>query len=149
MSSDEEGGPGRSPYPNGGATPHFVVWSGEWPYVKQGVSQVRTRASRIVRRIREVLDIDGRISAGKSYTGSANALASSQMQIWSRTMREKSWGMPAIGVVSLSLFVTSKSTRWGTYVMFRNGIVTATILTLAIFPREIVGLLGIALPPPR
>ncbi|CCW68346.1 unnamed protein product [Phytomonas sp. Hart1] len=119
---------------------NVVVWSSEWPYVKQGVSQVRLYVVRKVCRMSNFLDISGRISTGRKFTNATNELASSQMNMVGKTMREKRWKMPAMGIITLSLFVTAKSSPWGMYIMLRNGFLTAAIMTVGIFPREIVRL---------
>lgn len=116
----------------------MVVWSGEWPYVKRGVSDVHTIVAAWLRQFSALVDVPAYLANARRYTAAADDFVMAQTQQASSTLGTHQWVVPATGIALTSIFVVVKSMPWGGAKMLRNGVATAAILTAFMFPREIV-----------
>lgn len=124
----------------------LVVWAGEWPYVKRGVSQVRATTFSAARSVSRLFDLPGYMTMARKYANAADHFMTSRASRASANLQRNQWVLPATGVTVTSLFVVAKSAPWGGYVMLRNGMITAALLTVFLFPREIVASVDALLP---
>lgn len=124
----------------------ITVWSGEWPYVKRGVSEVRATVEAAARGVSRLFDIPGYLAVAKKYSDRADQFVTSQTLKAGEQLHRHAWLVPASSITLTSLFVVSKSVPWGGWAMFRNGTVAAMALSLFLFPRELAAYANEALP---
>ncbi|KPA77027.1 putative mitochondrial hypothetical protein [Leptomonas pyrrhocoris] len=124
----------------------LVVWSGEWPYVKRGVSEVRTVATRATASINALVDVPAYLARARRYTAAADSFVTMQSAKASSHLESHQWVVPAVGIALASSFVVVKSVPWGGVKMMRNGLLTALVLTAFMYPREIVNRVDAVMP---
>jgi hypothetical protein len=124
----------------------LVVWNGEWPYVKRGVSEVRVVATRAIAAVNALVDVPAYLARARKYTAAADSFVMAQSAKASSQLESHQWVVPATGIALASTFVVVKSASWGGAKMLRNGLLTAAVLTAFMYPREIVNRVDAVLP---
>lgn len=113
------------------------VWEGEWPALKTAVGSVRRFSGTTFDHTSEYFDFHTYRAAALETVAKADATAVQQSKRIGVAYRENPWAIPAAGISAVSMFVYSKSIRWGVPIAMRNGAATATLLTVAVFPHEV------------
>ena len=115
----------------------YCVWEGEWPALKRLVVDGRRKTISVCAFVADVFD-------GKGYATMARntAVQSDQMVVesskWvSKTLRENPWVVPATGLAGFSLFVFTKSLRWGVFSATRNSAIATSLALGLTYPHEI------------
>lgn len=126
--------------------PQYVLWNGEWPYVKRGVSEVRAVVAGLVASASALVDVPAYLTRARKYTAAADDFVTSQSAKASSTLESHQWVVPASGIALASAYVVVRSAPWGGAKMLRNGLITATALTVFMYPREIVHRVDAAMP---
>lgn len=124
----------------------IVVWGGEWPYVKRGVSEVRSATAGAARAVSGLFDVPGYLATARRYTSQVDSYVTAGTVNASAELQRHQWVVPATGITLASCFVVAKSIPWGGAAMMRNGMITAGALTVFMFPREIVAVVDSVLP---
>ncbi|CBZ24535.1 conserved hypothetical protein [Leishmania mexicana MHOM/GT/2001/U1103] len=124
----------------------LVLWNGEWPYVKRGVSEVRAVAAGVIASANALVDVPAYLARARKYTAVADDFVTAQSARASSTLESHQWVVPAAGIALASVYVVVRSASWGGAIMMRNGLVTAGALTAFMFPREIVHHVDSAMP---
>lgn len=124
----------------------LVVWNGEWPYVKRGVSEVRAVAVSAIASVNALVDVPAYLARARKYTAAADSFVSTQSAKASSQLESHQWVVPATGIALASVFVVVKSVPWGGAKMLRNGLLTAAVLTAFMYPREIVNRIDAMMP---
>ncbi|RNF22888.1 uncharacterized protein Tco025E_03025 [Trypanosoma conorhini] len=123
-----------------------ALWEGEWMWLRRHVSLVRQAAWVFGDLAGSVLDLPAYLATARAYTAQADRFVTEKTLLASEQLRRSQWILPAFGIASASLFVVAKSAPWGTYRAFRNGAVTAVLLTCFLLPRELVNAVDAELP---
>ncbi|RNF07687.1 hypothetical protein TraAM80_03209 [Trypanosoma rangeli] len=123
-----------------------ALWEGEWMWLRRHVSVVRQAAWVFGDLAGSVFDLPAHLATARVYTAQADRFVTEKTLFASEQLRRSHWILPAVGITCTSLFVVAKSAPWGTYRAFRNGAVTAVLLTCFLLPREIVDAVDAELP---
>jgi hypothetical protein len=113
------------------------VWEGEWPALKSAVSSVRRATGSSLISASEYVDFQMYRSVALDTVAKADATAVQQSKRIGVAYRSNPWVVPVTGICATSLFVYSKSLRWGVAASMRNSAITAAVLTLGVFPHEV------------
>ncbi|KAK7193963.1 hypothetical protein NESM_000308100 [Novymonas esmeraldas] len=124
----------------------FVLWSGEWPYVKRGVSEVRAVAAGAIASASALVDVPAYLARARRYSAAADDFVTTQSAKASSAVGSQEWVVPAIGIALCSAYVVVRSAPWGGMKMTRNGVITAAALTVFMYPRELVHRIDSAMP---
>ncbi|KPI87169.1 hypothetical protein ABL78_3731 [Leptomonas seymouri] len=124
----------------------LVVWNGEWPYVKCGVSEVRAVTTRAIASVNALIDVPACLARARKYTAAADNFVTTQSAKAGSQLESHQWVVPAIGIALTSSFVVVKSAPWGGAKMLRNGVLTAAALTAFMYPREIANRVDAIMP---
>ncbi|CAM41958.1 conserved hypothetical protein [Leishmania braziliensis MHOM/BR/75/M2904] len=124
----------------------FLLWNGEWPYVKRGVSEVRAVAAGVIAAANALVDVPAFLARARKYTVAADDFITVQSAKASSTLELHQWVVPASGIALASVYVVVRSAPWGGVKMLRNGLFTAAALTVFMYPREIVHRMDSAMP---
>ncbi|KAG5484764.1 hypothetical protein LSCM1_06587 [Leishmania martiniquensis] len=124
----------------------FVLWNGEWPYVKRGVSEVRAVVAGAISSASALVDVPACLARARKYAAAADDFVSVQSAKASSTLESHQWIVPATGIALASVYVVVRSAPWGGVKMMRNGLITASALTAFMYPREIVHRIDSAMP---
>ncbi|GET86688.1 hypothetical protein, conserved [Leishmania tarentolae] len=124
----------------------FVLWNGEWPYVKRGVSEVRAVVARAIASANALVDVPAYLARARKYTAAADDFVMAQSARASSTLESHQWVVPATGIALASIYVVVRSAPWGGVKMMRNGLITAAALITFMYPREIVHQIDSAMP---
>ncbi|EAN91398.1 hypothetical protein, conserved [Trypanosoma cruzi] len=123
-----------------------AIWEGEWLWLRRQLSTVRQTVWMFGALLGPVFDLAAYLATAKVCVARADRFVTEQTLLASEQLRRRHWILPAIGITSASLFVLFKSSPWGTYRAFRNGAVTAALLTCFLLPREIIDAVDAELP---
>lgn len=126
--------------------PPLVVWDGEWTYVKRGITDVREQLCRAYHRISHAFDVPGRVATAKQLGKEADTFVLTQTQKANAQLQKQHWILPATGIAVTSVYVAVRSAPLGAYKVWRNGCGAAIVLTLFLFPREVVNTIDSLLP---
>ncbi|KAG5510130.1 hypothetical protein JKF63_07026 [Porcisia hertigi] len=124
----------------------FVLWSGEWTYVKRGVSEVRAAVAGVIASASALVDVPACLARARRYTAAADDFVTLQSARASSTLESHQWVVPATGIALASIYVVVRSAPWGGMKMMRNGFITSAALTAFLYPREIVHRIDSAMP---
>ncbi|KAG5483912.1 hypothetical protein CUR178_06909 [Leishmania enriettii] len=124
----------------------LVLWNGEWPYVKRGVSEVRAVAASAIDSANALVDVPACLTRARKYAAAADDFVAAQSARASSTLESHQWIVPATGIALASVYVVVRSAPWGGVKMMRNGLMTAAALTVFMYPRELVYRIDRAMP---
>ena len=113
------------------------VWEGEWPALKSAVSSVRRATGTSFTSASDLVDLQTYRDVALDTVAKADATAVQQSRKIGVMYRSNPWVIPVTGICASSLFVYSKSLRWGVVASMRNSAITAAVLTVGVFPHEV------------
>lgn len=118
-------------------TATITVWEGEWPLLKYFVREARTNATKGFHIFMDIVDGREYVRVVKSAAAQSDEIVMNSSKRLTREVRSNPWIIPATGIGAASLFIFSKSLRWGAYAATRNGILFGGATTCLLYPHDV------------
>jgi hypothetical protein len=114
----------------------IVVWESEWPQLKSLVTAVREATHSSASQMRTSVT-ETSVTHAKNTLTRIDQEVHERSLLFSRFCFQNPWVFNASAITGAATFVAAKSARWGAYASMRNGVATAVVAAVCIFPEEI------------
>lgn len=114
-----------------------TVWEGEWIALKKFVTESRESLSTHASQVNVAFDATSYYNAARKSAAQYDLTVAQTAKYISGQVHDNQWALPAVGITSASVFVASKSLRWGAFVAVRNGVLFGVGSTCFMYPQHI------------